>query len=44
MDHLDRHELTAVRTPRGWRVSRVEGVPLWEAALPEVASFPSDVP
>jgi hypothetical protein len=35
----ERYHLAAVRTPRGWRISRVEGVPLWEATLPEVTPF-----
>ena len=35
----ERYHLTAVRTPRGWRISRVEGVPLWEATLPEITDL-----
>lgn len=27
------YHLTAVRTPAGWRISRVEGVPLWDAEI-----------
>ncbi|UCM87414.1 nuclear transport factor 2 family protein [Streptomyces marincola] len=38
----ERYHLAAARTPRGWRVSRVDGVPLWEAALPEVTRFDAD--
>ncbi|GAA2096026.1 nuclear transport factor 2 family protein [Actinomadura alba] len=39
----ERYHLTAARTPQGWRISRVEGVPLWEATLPEVTPFHPDV-
>ncbi|GAB3159853.1 nuclear transport factor 2 family protein [Micromonospora sonneratiae] len=39
----ERYHLAAARTPRGWRISRVEAVPLWEAVLPEVTSFHPDV-
>ncbi|GAA4069521.1 nuclear transport factor 2 family protein [Actinomadura miaoliensis] len=38
----ERYHLTAARTPRGWRISRVEGVPLWEAPLPEITPFHPD--
>ncbi|MBE3015765.1 nuclear transport factor 2 family protein [Microbispora sp. NEAU-D428] len=40
----ERYQLTAVRTPRGWRISRVEGVPLWEATLSEITPFHPAVP
>ncbi|WP_433477693.1 nuclear transport factor 2 family protein [Spirillospora sp. CA-142024] len=40
----ERYHLHATRTRQGWRISRVEGVPLWEAALPEVTPFHTDVP
>lgn len=35
----ERYHLTATRTQPGWRLSQVEGVPLWEAPLPEVTTF-----
>lgn len=35
----ERYHLTATRTTLGWRISQVEGVPLWEANLPEVTVF-----
>ncbi|WP_285493871.1 nuclear transport factor 2 family protein [Actinomadura sp. NBRC 104425] len=38
----ERYHLTAARTPHGWRISRVESVPLWEAPLPEITSLPPD--
>ena len=38
----ERYHLTAARTPQGWRISRVEGAPLWEAELPEVTPFHPD--
>ncbi|MEU5881084.1 nuclear transport factor 2 family protein [Spirillospora sp. NPDC047279] len=37
----ERYLLTAARTPQGWRISQVKGVPLWEAALAEVTPFDS---
>ncbi|WP_433467816.1 nuclear transport factor 2 family protein [Spirillospora sp. CA-128828] len=40
----ERYHLNAARTRRGWRISGVEGVPWWEAALPEVTPFHADVP
>ena len=30
----ERYHLTATRTPDGWRIIRVTGVPLWEGPLP----------
>ncbi|GAA3508310.1 nuclear transport factor 2 family protein [Actinomadura keratinilytica] len=38
----ERYDLTAARTPQGWRISRVESVPLWEAPLTEIASLHPD--